>query len=199
MSLTQREKLSVLAGIGFLGLFTALQVFVEPAHSRIKTLRRVVAEKRQALEQLHAKSQEYNVLRSQFEQIHQAIEHQQRDRPMLSFLERVQEDCGLTQKVVSMQPRTTAVNDTYLKTDVEVRFGAATLEQIVQWLLKIEASGLVGGVKSLEVKCRAENPPSLDAFIQVVGLSIGAWDEGAPSSISPPVRHRAGTPGSGLI
>ena len=52
---------------------------------------------------------------------------------MLSFVERVQKDCGLMQKVVYMTPSTTAISDLYEKTNVEVKFGAVTLDQIIQF------------------------------------------------------------------
>ena len=90
---------------------------------------------------------------------------------MLSFIERVQRDSGLIQKVVYMTPTTTAIGDTYEKTNVEVKFGAVTLEQIIQFLLKIESSELLVGVISVDIKRTVQNPALLDAVIQVVSVS----------------------------
>jgi len=171
MSLTRREKQIVIGGIICLGLLMAFQVFVRPALSRVRTLRRVVTEKREILSDLQTKSEEYYALRDQFERIRLTIEHQQKDRKMLSFIERMQRDCGLMQNVVDMTPTTTAISDVYEKTSVEVKYGAVTLDQIIQFLLKIESSELLIGIRSLEIKRGIQNPDLLDVVIQLVSVS----------------------------
>ncbi len=171
MDLTKREKQFAIAGTVFLGLIIAFQALVRPALSRVRMLRRIVAEKRETLSELYTKSEEYNALRSQLEQIRLTIKHQQRGRQILSFIERVQKDCGLMQKVVYMTPTTTAISDIYEKTSVEVKFAEVTLDQIIQFLLKIESSELLVGVRSLDIKCGVQNPALLDAVIQVVSVS----------------------------
>ena len=171
MALTQREKQFAIGGAVLLGLIIAFQILVQPTLHRVRTLKRIVAEKQEILGELRAKSKEYNALRSQLEQIRLTIERQQRGRQMLSLIERVQKDCGLMQKVVYMTPTTTAISDMYEKTNVEVKFGAVTLDQIIQFLLKIESSQLVVGVRSLEIKCGVQNSALLDAVIQVANVS----------------------------
>jgi len=171
MVLTQREKQVIIGGAAFLVLIIAFQILVRPTLHRVRVLKRVVTEKQETLGELRAKSKEYNALRSQLEQIHLTIEGQRRGRQMLSLIERVQKDCGLMQKVVYMTPTTTAISDMYEKTNVEVKFGAVTLDQIIPFLLKIESSQLLVGVRSLEIKCGVQNPALLDAVIQVVSLS----------------------------
>jgi type II secretory pathway component PulM len=171
MRLTQREKQFAIGATVFLALIIAFQAFVRPALGRIRTLRRVVDEKREMLSELRTKSQEYNALRSQLEQIRLTIGNQQRDRQILSFIERAQRDCGLMQKVVYVTPTTTAIGDKYEKTNVEIKFAAVTLDQIIQFLLKIESSQLLIGIRSLEIKCGLANTALLDAVIQVVSLS----------------------------
>lgn len=171
MALTQREKQFAIGGAVFLGLIIVFQILVRPALHRVRTLKRVVAEKQETLGELRAKSQEYNALRSQIEHIRLTIESQQKGRQMLSFIERVQKDCGLMQKVVYMTPTTTAISDIYEKTNVEVKFKDVTLDQLIQFLLKIESSQLLVGISSLDIKRGIQNPVLLDAVIQMANLS----------------------------
>jgi Tfp pilus assembly protein PilO len=171
MSLTRREKQLALCGIICLGVLLAFQVFVRPALARTKTLKRVVSEKREILADLQAKSREYKSLRQKLEKIHMAMKNQQKDKKMLSSIERIQKDCGLTQNVVNMTPSTASINDAYEKTSVEVKYGAVKLDQIIQLLLKIDSSDLLIGIKSLEIKHTPQNPAFLDASIQLVGIS----------------------------
>lgn len=171
MALTKREKQLVIAVTIFLGLIVAFQIFIRPALSRVWTLRRVVAEEREILGMLQTKSRQFKALQSQLEQIHQGIAHQQEKRQILSFIERLQKDCGLVQKVVYMKPTTTAISDMYEETNVEVKFGAVSLDQLIQFLLKIESSELLVRVRALDIRGRVQNPELLDVVIQVASLS----------------------------
>ncbi len=171
MSVTQREKQIALCGIICLGLLLVFQVSVRPALARTKTLKRVVSEKREMLADLQAKSREYNSLKEKLEQIHTKMESQQKDKKMLSSIERIQKDCGLAQKVVDITPSTTAINDVYEKNNVEVKYGAVTLNQIIQLILKINSSDLLIGIKSLEIKRTPQNPELLDVSLQLVSIS----------------------------
>ena len=170
MILTQREKQIVLGGIVLLGLLAVFQVFVRPALNRIRTLERVVAEKQQNLDNLKTQSDEYIALRNRLEKLRLAIATGQ-DKKILSFIESAQKECGLMQRVTSMTPTTTAINDIYEKTYVEVKYGAVTLEQIIQLLSKIEFSDLPLGIRTLEIKRGVQNPALLDAAIQLVSVS----------------------------
>lgn len=171
MSLKQREKQIIIGGIAGLGLLLAFQVFVKPEINRTKTLKRVVSEKREILNNLQIKSKEYISLKNQLEQIHARIQSQQKDKKILSSIEQIQKDCGLTRNVVNISPTTSAISNIYEKTNVEVKYAAVTLEQIIQFLLKIESSDLLIGISSLEIKRGLQNPVLLDAAIQLVNVS----------------------------
>ncbi|MBN1975474.1 MAG: hypothetical protein JW787_17690 [Sedimentisphaerales bacterium] len=171
MSLKQREKQIIIGGIAGLGLLLAFQVFVKPEINRTKTLKRVVSEKREILNNLQIKSKEYISLKNQLEQIHARIRNQQKDKKILSSIEQIQKDCGLTRNVVNISPTTSAISNIYEKTNVEVKYAAVTLEQIIQFLLKIESSDLLIGISSLEIKRGLQNPLLLDAAIQLVNVS----------------------------
>ncbi len=181
--MTHREKQFVIGGAVLLGLIVVFQVFVRPAISRVRTLRRVVADKRKTSGELQTISREYNVIRSHLEQIRQEIGQQREEEGILSFIERIQKDCGLAQKVVYMKPTTTTISDIHEERIVEVKFGAVTLEQLIQFLSKIESSQLPVGIKVLDIKRETQNPRLLAAVVQVASLStIEQDDPTAPSS-----------------
>jgi predicted nuclease with TOPRIM domain len=176
MNLTRREKQIMVAGAVFLGLAMAFQIFVRLALGRVKTLGRVLLEKQQILDELRIKSQEYNSISSELERICQEIGKQKEDRQILSFVERIQKDCGLMQNVVYMKPTTMAINDIYEKTTIEIKLQDITLNQLIQFLLKIESSEMLVGIRTLDIKRRAQKPNLLDAVIQVANLSITERD-----------------------
>ena len=171
MSITRREKQFALCGIVCLGILLAFQVLVKPALARTKTLERVVSEKREILSDLQAKSLEYNSLKEKLEKIHTKMKSQQKDKKILSSIDRIQKDCGLTQNIVNITPASVSINESYEKNNVEVKYGSVTLDQVIQFVLKIDSSDLLMGIKSLEIKHNPKNPALLDASFQLVSVS----------------------------
>lgn len=171
MNLTQREKQIMAAGAVLLVLIVAFQIFVRPAIRRMRTLRRVLSDKRQVLSELLAKSQEYNAISRELEKIRLEIRRQPEGRKILSFVERIQKDCGLMQKVVYMKPSTMAVNDVYEETTIEIKLQSITLDQLIQFLLKIESSELTIGIRTLDIKRGVRDSNLLDTIVKLVSLS----------------------------
>lgn len=171
MVLARREKRFVIIGVILLSLAVALQLFVRPAISRVRTLRAVVAEQRQILGELQAKSQEYESLQDKLEQMRKKIAERHEERQILSFVERVQKDCGLLQKVIYMKPTTSVIGNMYEEKSVEIKFGGVTLNETIKFLLNVQSSELQVAVRSLEIRRRVQEPTLLDAVIQVASLA----------------------------
>jgi len=171
MSLTQREKQTIAAGAVLFGLIVAFQIFVRPAIGRLRTLRRVISDKQQVLGELRAKSQQYKAVSRELEKIRLEMERQPQERKILSFVEHVQKDSGLMQKVVYMKPSTMTVKDIYEQKTIEIKLQSITLDQLIRFLLKIESSELTIGIRTLEIKRGLLDSRLLDTTIQLVSLS----------------------------
>jgi hypothetical protein len=103
-------------------------------------------------------------------QIRQRIAQQQ-ERQIFSFVERLQRDCGLAQKVEYMKPARAAISDKHEETSIEVKFAGITLEQIVELLTKIESSEFLVVTKTLDIKRATQSSATLDVVFQVVSVS----------------------------
>jgi hypothetical protein len=171
MHVTKTEQWFLVGGAIFLGLLMISQVLVRPTMDRISTLRRVVTDKRANLSQLQAKSQEYQLLKTEVARLRAVIEQQGGGRRILSTLERIREDCGLSDNVVSLKPTTTAINDEYQETTIEVRLDGITLAQLIQFLSQIDSLELAGGIRALEVRHADRSPNLLKATVQVATVS----------------------------
>ncbi|MBW7992613.1 MAG: type II secretion system protein M [Planctomycetes bacterium] len=172
MNLTQREKQTIAAGAVLFGLIVAFQVFVKPAINRVRTLRRVVSDKQQLLGELRAKSEQYKAVSRGLEKIRLEMGRKPEERKILSFVERTQKDSGLMQKVVYMKPSTMTVKDVYEQNTIEIKLQSITLDQLIQFLLKIESSELTIGIRTLEIKRGLRDLGLLDTTIQLVSLSL---------------------------
>ena len=171
MNLTQREKQTITAGAILFGLIVVFQIFVRPAIGRLRTLRRVVSDKQQLLGELRAKSEQYNTISGELEKIRLEMERKPEERKILSFVERIQKDSGLMQKVVYMKPSAMTVKDVYEQNTIEIKLQSITLDQLIQFLLKIESSEFTIGIRTLEIKCGLRDSALLDTTIQLVSLS----------------------------
>jgi hypothetical protein len=171
MNLTRREKIIAVTGIVSVGLLLSFQVFIRPATNRTKTLKRVVSEKREVLVNLQIKSKEYDSLSEHLEQVRKTIANQQTDKKILSLIEGMQRDCGLSKNVLSMTPTTTTINSKYEKNNIEVKYGAVTWDQLIKLLLKIKSSEMLIGIRSLEINRNLQKPDTLDFVIQIVNVT----------------------------
>ena len=171
MNLTKREKQIISTGAVLLCLLVAFHIFVRPAIGRVRTLRRVISEKRQVLSELLAKSQEYNTVSIELEKIRSEMKRQPEERKILSFIEGIQKECGLMQKVVYMKPSANAVNDVYEETTIEIKFQNLTWDELTQFLFKIESSELTLGIKNLNIKRGVRDSSLLDTIMQLVSIS----------------------------
>ncbi len=152
-------------------MIVIFQVFARPAISRVGTLTRVVSDKRQLLSELRAKSEQYKTISRELEKIRLEMGRQPEERKILSFVERVQKDSGLMQKVVYMKPSTMTVDDVYEQITIEIKLQSITLDQLIQFLLKIESSELTIGIRTLEIKRGVRDSGLLDTTVQLVSLS----------------------------
>jgi len=171
MRLAKREKLVVLGGAGLLVLLLVLQFAVRPTMERASTLRRVVAEKREVLGQLRAKSREYEGLQTEVGRLRSAISGQEENRSILSAIERVRQAAKLPDNALSMKPTTTAIDKEYQETVVEVVLDNVTLAQLIAFLSQLDSPDLPGGIKALDVGHTDRNPSSLRATIQIATVT----------------------------
>jgi hypothetical protein len=171
MKLTQREKQLIFAGVFLSGLIFIFHVFGRPAIDKVEDLRRIVSDKKEILVELHAKSEKYKNLLRELEKIRSEIGRQPEEGKVLSFIERVQKNSGLMQKVVYMKPSAIMVNDVYERKIIEIKLQGITLNQLVQLLLKIKSSDLAIGIRTLEIKRGIRDSELLDTTVQLVSLS----------------------------
>ena len=154
-----------------MALIVTFQVFVRPAVSKVNRLRDLVSDKQIILSELRTNSERYKVISKELEKIRLETSRQPEERKILSFVERVHKDSGLMQKVVYMKPSTMTINDVYEEVIIEIKLQNVTLDQLIQFLLKIESSELTIGIRMLDIKRGVRDSTLLDTTVQLVSLS----------------------------
>jgi hypothetical protein len=171
MNLTRREKQFLAAGVILFGLIVIFQVFARPAVSRVRTLKRVVSDKRKVLDELRVKSEQYKAISRELEKVRLEMGRRPEEGKILSLVERIQKEAGLMEKVVYMKPSTMTVDDIYERITIEIKLQSITLDQLIQFLLKIESSELNIGFKRLDVKHGVQHSNLLDTTAELVSLT----------------------------
>jgi hypothetical protein len=154
--------LSVLAAFWILFAFV-----VNPAIDRVRTLTRLIPEKRNELQKVRDRSKEYAFLRDTLNQLRTKVSSQQNSFELLSFLESLVQKSGLEKKVVAMKQQVAPLDNDLFETIIEVRFQNLTLRQLVDFLCKAESSPVLVKTKTLHITKDLTNPDLLDSTVEI--------------------------------
>jgi len=170
--LTRREKLLAGGLVIFTAAWSIFTVGVKPALARIETLNRVISQKQQELEKLHARSEEYIFLRNSLDNLRTMVTSQQKAFELLPFLESLIEECGLAKNVSTMKQQVLPIDSNYSETIVEVRLESLSLDCLVNFLLRIESSQVLARTRSLYIKRNATNKDLLDSVVEIHNVKL---------------------------
>jgi hypothetical protein len=170
--LTHRERWFV---IGLIVLVTAWTLFafgISPAAERTETLNRVILEKQKELGELRTKSVQYLALRAGLDDYKRKAALEEKGFELLPFLESLNNQLHLTEKVAAMKQETLQVDSSCCEIIVETELNNLTFKQLMEFLLKIKSSTHHLQIKSLYTKKNTANPDSLDTVIQISTLKL---------------------------
>ena len=166
MRLTNREKTlaGCLAAVAACWLVYTLAV--APARQRIETLRRVIPQRRQELEQFRLKSSEYATLRQAYDELQSTIDSQDESFELASYLESLVQQNNLADKT-TMQQYFAQPRADVLETIVEIRLERAALPEIISLISQVEQSHVAAQVKTIHVQRHPADAQLLDARIEI--------------------------------
>jgi len=170
--LTRREKLLAGALAVLVSAWLLFVFAVKPAIERTETLTRVISEKQDELQKLHARSNEYIFLRDSLSNLHTKVASQEEEFELLPFLESLIQECGLMRKVVTMKQHVSQPEPKYYETIVEMRLESLTLRQLVDFFWKVESSEVLARIKSLYIKKNPTNTDSLDSVVEIHNVKL---------------------------
>lgn len=165
--LARREKLLAVGLVIFVGIWLLFAIGVKPALARIETLNRVISEKQQELEKIRTKSKEYNFLRDGIDDLRTKIASQPDNFELMLFLESLIAECGLSSNVYKMDKQELPLDSSYYETIVEIRFENISLNQLVNFLVRLESSRVLAKTKSLYIKRNPSDKNLLNSTVEV--------------------------------
>lgn len=172
MRLTRRE-MWLAGGLGIFVIAWAIYSFgVSPVRERIKTLNRVIPKKQSELELVRTKADKYIDLSTGIENLHTKIASQNQTFELLPFVESLIGKCGLSGNIDIMNKQESNLGADYREIVVEVKMKGLTLQQIVDFLLKLRSSKVVTGIKSLYIKKNLTDVSLLDTHLEISSLKL---------------------------
>ena len=169
MRLTRREYKMFIGLVAFVVVWSFFALAVKPAVGRTETLKRIIPQKQKTLDSLEAASKQYLAIQSQLAGLRHNTDTQDRFE-LLTFLESATRKLGLAQKVTTMKQNLSLTGSGYRESTVDVELENVTLQQLVEFIIKIKSSDHVLQIKSLYTRKGNADSDLLDSVIQISTL-----------------------------
>ena len=171
VNFSKREKNILIFGIIFLGLFFGFQLGVAPVFEKKQTLKRILAEKQTALEEMIQLQQQYRSVSNNFDAQNQALAEREKDFSLFSFLDSQAQQSAVKENVTYMKPFTKKLdNSLYTLSTVKVKLKEVYLKELVGFLYHIEMSKNAVTITSLSLTKAGKEKVKLDAVIETQTL-----------------------------
>jgi general secretion pathway protein M len=168
MKLSRREKTAVLAACCFIGIFFMFKFALFPLIDQKEKLKRTLAVGQKDLEEIRLLKREYLTFKNEADISKIRFQKRHKGFTLFSFLDGLAGEVGIKERIVYMKPSSTAQKDSAYKiTLVEMKLNGISLDQITQFLYKIETSQNMVIVKRLSLTKSGEKKQSLSAILQV--------------------------------
>jgi type II secretory pathway component PulM len=176
MGLARREKLIVAGGLGAMVLLVGFQIVVKPRLSRLRDFEEAYPTKLAMLRTIQAQAEEHRELTDKITQIRATIEQQSGD--IWGLIQSAIDKCGLAQRTVSLKalPTPPMKDDRYVETVVEVRADNVPLQHITEFLLELESSEAVLGIRHLDLR-RTQDGSALNMALVVASIGLPTTTE----------------------
>jgi general secretion pathway protein M len=166
--LTKREKYAIYILSGVVFIFIVVQFIIFPSIDKRKRLKRVLNVKAGILEEMISLKSEYDEINKRKNISSARFENREKGFTLFSFLDRLTGETGIKKHVTYMKPSTTTQKDSALKiSDVEMKLRGLTLQQLTEYLYRVETSKNMVSIKRLSISRTGKQEGFIDAVLQV--------------------------------
>jgi general secretion pathway protein M len=149
-------------------LFVVIQFIVFPLFDKKARLQRAIAVKTDAIVEMQRLQAEYDLLKSHADQSKVRFDKRPKGFTLFSFLDQLAGQTGVKDNIAYMKPSKTAPKSgPFSISSVEMKIQAVTLNQITQYLYKVETSPNMVTVKRLSITKNEKQPGVVNAVLQV--------------------------------
>jgi general secretion pathway protein M len=168
MRLAKREKSFVVLAACAIVIFFLFQFFIFPFFDKRERLQRGIKAKRAGLKEMMMLSAEYGAYKKGSQGIKQLLASRQKDFTLFRFLERAAGEAGVKENIKYMKPSASKSTGPYKESMVEMKLEAVTLNQLTQYLYRVESPEELITIKRISVKENKKEAGYLDAVLQAL-------------------------------
>jgi len=171
--LSNREKVAIGIGIGFIGVFIIVNLAIFPFMDARERLDRSLASHTRSYDEIKQLRLEYLALQSRADNSKTRFSRRQRGFTLFSFLDKLAGQVGIKERITYMKPSSTKQKDApYSLSVVEMKLNGITMEQITRFLYRIETSQNMIYVRRLSLNKKEDKEALLNVILQVETFEI---------------------------
>jgi hypothetical protein len=171
-----KERLSPVAFLYIKGslVIAAAVVFIFITHGSASQKQRLSSLNKNELARFDTLKDEYFRERALAEPLEKRLYLPAEDASPFTIIERIGERLGIKDKIVTFKPVEVPERSEYVQSAVEVKIDGLSLNELVNFIYRIENHRNLLLVKDFTMSARFEKPELLDIKVQVVLITAGA-------------------------
>ena len=168
MKLAKRERLFVSLAVSAIVLFVLLEFIILPFFKERGRMKRGIISKQVELVDVLESSARLKALRSNSQGMEESLMKREQGFALFSYLEKAAGTAKVKENIKSMKPSTSKGQGDYKESTVEIKIEAVTLQQLVDYLYRIESPDKVVFIKRMLVQGNKKGKGYIDAVLQVL-------------------------------
>ena len=168
MKLAKRERLFVTLAAVAIALFILLEFLILPFFKERGRMKRGIIDKQVELRDVLEGSARLKALRRNSLGLEQSLARREKGFALFSYLERAAGTARVKNNIKSMRSSTSKGQGDYKESTVEVKIEAVTLQQLVDYLYRIESPNKVVYIKRMSIQENKRGKGYVDAILQVL-------------------------------
>ena len=171
--LNKRERYAIMMGVGVVGIFLIVQLIIEPIFSKTEQKKKNLQTKSVMLEQMRQWQAEYDGLTQKANLSKSHFRNRQKGFTLYSFLNQLAGEAEIKDRITNMKPTKKAQkNSPYKLSRVEMKLDAITLEQLTNYLYRVETSKNMVDIKKISISKKDKKQGLITAVLQVETVEL---------------------------
>ena len=171
--LNKRERYAIMIAVGVVGIFLIVQLVIDPIFSQTEQKKKNLQTKSVMLEQMRQWQAEYDGLTQKANLSKSHFRNRQKGFTLYSFLNQLAGEAEIKDRITNMKPTKKAQkNSPYKLSQVEMKLDAVTLEQLTNYLYRVETSKNMVEIKKISITKTDKKQGLITAVLQVETVEL---------------------------
>lgn len=170
IKVSRRERMVIGSGAAVVLVFLLLQLVVFPLLDKRNQLAGGIETREQALAEMRDLQAKYRELHGKANLLMNQLDGREANFSLFSFLEQMAAKSEVKKNIAYMKPSNVAGDGPFKETLVEMKLQEITLQQLVDFLILVEAPEKIVALKRVSIQENSQTKGALDVIMQVVSL-----------------------------